>query len=115
LKAQDYPLARLILNRALELSPSNSAIEGMLGVTFLFSNDLENAAAAFKQALKHNPKEATAAWGLASMYSQFGFKSRYKGLAASAKAAGRPSGVLHPWMETILSNPRPGTPSQLDF
>lgn len=98
LKAQDYSLARVILNRVLELKPNYATAEAQMGVVFLFINDLESAQNIFKRALKHNSRDATALWGLAGLYKNFGFTAKYQALASRAQAAGRPAGITHPLM-----------------
>jgi len=101
MRVRDYAMARVILSRALEIQPNYAPAEAQLGQTFLFMNDLESAQAAFKQALQHNSRSALALYGLAGMYQQFGFKTKLQSYLNKAKASGRPSGTLHPWISAL--------------
>lgn len=101
LRSQDYAMARLVLSRSLEIKPNDARTEGVLGVTYMFMNDLESASETFKLALKHNRGEPTATYGLAALYRQFGFNSKFNQLQPRLKSASKPAGVLHPWMASL--------------
>jgi Flp pilus assembly protein TadD len=91
-------MARAIISRILEIKPKTPWAESQLGVVLLFMGDTESAQQAFNTALSHSKKEPTALWGKAAMYRHFGFEQKFAATLAQARAAGRPAGILHPWM-----------------
>lgn len=101
LRNQDYAMARLILSRILEIKPNDVRTEAVMGVTFMFMNDLETAAEQIKSVLKRNRNEPTALHALAALYKQFGFKSKLQGVQSRLKSVGKPYGVIHPWMASL--------------
>ncbi|MCC6276482.1 MAG: tetratricopeptide repeat protein [Oligoflexia bacterium] len=101
LQNQDYPLARVVLNRILEIKPDWAKAEALVGQVFMFMNDLESAHQSFKVALSHNSREPLALWGIAALYKEFGFGRKLGPMKAKAKASGRPSGVLHTWISSL--------------
>lgn len=101
LRAQDYAMARLVLSRSLEIKPNDAKTEGVLGITYMFMNDLETAAETFKLALKHDRNEANATYGLAALYRQFGFNQKFNQVQPRLKSVSKPAGVLHPWMASL--------------
>jgi len=60
------------------------------GMNFLFMNDLDAAQTQFAAALKANPENVTALWGMAALYNQFNFKTRWTSVTKS-KRAGNPN------------------------
>ncbi len=98
LGAQDYAISRLIASRVLELNSKNAEAQAQIGLSFLFMNDYELAATAFKQALKMSANNAVAVFGLAAIYKQFGFKSKYKTFSVRLKSVNKPKTIIHPWM-----------------
>lgn len=101
LKGQDYSMARLIFNRMNEIEPSSAEYTAWTGVTLMFMNDLEGAAAAFREALKKKGSDPVGLYGIAALYKQFGFTNRYKAIESRLKSAGKPKGYLHPWMSGL--------------
>ncbi len=99
LRSGDYATARVIYSRALEIEPKNAALEANLGTTLMFMNDLEGAQQSFQAALKLNSREPNALWGLAGLLSQYQFENKLKSAKSKARNAGRPSGVVHPWVQ----------------
>lgn len=100
--AQDYPFARAIYNRVLEIKPRYAPAKANMGLALLSMNDFDGASTHFKSAIKSNPKERVALWGLAAMYKEFNFKRKYKTMLSRAKRAGRPGRIQHPWVSTLL-------------
>jgi len=101
LRAGDYATARVIYSRALEIEPKNAALQANLGTSLMFMNDLEAAHQAFKDALKMRPSEPNALWSLAGLYNQFQFSGKARMARTRATSSGRPSGVVHPWVNNI--------------
>ncbi len=97
----DYPMSILILDRILEIEKNHSPSIALKGMNYLFMNDLEAAQVAFNTALKLNPDNTTALWGLAGLYNNFNFKSRLGPTLQKAKRAGSPKPPLHPWVRAI--------------
>ena len=101
-RAQDYSMAELILNRALDIEPKNADLMARIGVIKLYKNELQEAKAWFEKALQTQSSNAVALWGKAGLLKQFNFKAKFSTAVANAKRAGRPSGLLHPTIEKIL-------------
>lgn len=97
----DYPMSILILDRILEIEKNHSPSIALKGMNYLFMNDLEAAQGAFNTALKLNPDNAIALWGMAGLYNNFNFKSRLGPTLQKAKRAGSPKPPLHPWVRAI--------------
>lgn len=98
LSAKDFPTARLILNRVLELDPKNSRAQGWIGVAFLGMNDLVSAAAAFNECLKMNSREPLGLYGMLGLYRNFQFTTKVQQWAPRLKGIPLPTGPIHPWM-----------------
>jgi hypothetical protein len=64
-------------------------------------NNLELAFDSFKKALKINPNQPTAAWGVAGLYKEFDFKSKVGAAIEKAKRTGSPSSPVHPFMRAV--------------
>ncbi len=97
----DYPMSILILDRVLEIEKNHAPSIALKGMNYLFMNDLEAAQSAFGTALKINPENATALWGMAALYNNFNFKGRLGPTLRKAKRAGTPRPPLHPWVRAI--------------
>lgn len=100
-RAQDYSMAELILNRALDIEPKNATLMARIGVIKLYKNELQEAKGWFEKAISEQPNNALALWGKAGLLKQFNFTAKFTPALAAAKKAGRPSGLMHPSMEKI--------------
>jgi hypothetical protein len=74
-----------------------------MGVIKLYTNELAEAKALFEKATANGAGDALGYWGLAGLYHQFHFERKFKELLTLAKAAGRPSGPTHPYIDKILN------------
>lgn len=101
LRGQDYATARLIVSRILEIKPNDAKSESLLGMTLMSMNDLAAAAETFMTALKHNRNEPMAVYGLAALYRQFGFTTKFNKIQSRLKSLPKPTGVLHPWISAL--------------
>ena len=68
LSVKDYPLARLLSLRAIELDEKNAEVQNLLGVASFNSNMGQAAADAFKKALRINSKYAPAQANLGGVW-----------------------------------------------
>jgi len=64
LETGDVLHARQILYQALNTAPQNSLLHDLLGVSYLIEGDLVNASAEWNTALKGNPRDGVAEYGL---------------------------------------------------
>ncbi|MGE0764600.1 MAG: tetratricopeptide repeat protein [Bdellovibrionales bacterium] len=96
IKAKDYAMTELILNRALEIEPNSAALMADVGVINLYKRDYVSAKAWFEKALAKDPKNALALRGMAGLFRQFRFPTKYQQYATKAKAAGPAKGLTHP-------------------
>jgi Tfp pilus assembly protein PilF len=67
-------------------------------------NDFESAQQSFKRALSYNGSDPTALWGLAALYKNFEFANKYSQALSKATKSGRPTGVIHPWVQALLGD-----------
>lgn len=95
-KANDYSMAELILNRALEIEPENAAVMANIGSTNLYKRDYTKAKVWFEKALKKNSRQALARWGIAGLFKKFRFPTKRQSALSAAQEAGKPTGILHP-------------------
>lgn len=95
----NYQQAFATLSRLMEIDPANTAHLSESGVLYIYLNDMDLAIATFKESLKKDAKDATALWGLASIYKNFGFNQQSAKYLNLARAAGKPKGLTHPWMK----------------
>jgi tetratricopeptide (TPR) repeat protein len=102
-KAKDFAAAELVLSRASEIDPANKNCIARLGVIKLHKNELAEAKALFEKATAAPPVDALGYWGLAGLYHQFHFDKKFKETLAKARAAGRPNGPGHPFIDKILN------------
>jgi len=100
-RAQDYAMAELILNRALDIEAKDVNLMARIGVIKLYKNELQEAKGWFDKAIAEQSGNALALWGKAALFKQFNFNSKFGSAATAAKRAGRPSGLLHPSIEKI--------------
>lgn len=100
-RAKDFPAARIVLHRMIELSPESAFYQAELGMIYMNMNQLDLALVNFKEALKKDNKESTALSGLAGIYRQFGFSAKRDQFIARAKSAGKPQGISHPWAQNL--------------
>ncbi|MFZ3229796.1 MAG: tetratricopeptide repeat protein [Pseudobdellovibrio sp.] len=97
-KLGDYSQALATTSRMIEYEPNNMNWLAEAGVVYIYLNEVELAVATFKETLKKSPQDKTALWGLAGIYKKYGFLKQASILQAKAQAAGRPNGMIHPWM-----------------
>ncbi len=95
-RAQDYSMAELILNRALEIEPDNASLIANIGSVNLYKRDYPEAKVWFTKALAKNPKQSLARWGVAGLFKKFRFRTKFPAALSAAKSSGRPAGILHP-------------------
>jgi len=81
---RDFPLARLLSLRALELDDKNAEVLNLLGVASFQSNFGQDAADAFKKSLKVNSKYAPAQANLGVVWATYGDADKGKDLIAKA-------------------------------
>ena len=81
---KDYPLARLLALRAIELDDKNADLLNLLGVASMQSNQAQDAADAFKRALRVNGKHGPAQANLGAMWLVYGDADRGRDLIGKA-------------------------------
>ncbi|HEY1098559.1 MAG TPA: tetratricopeptide repeat protein, partial [Myxococcota bacterium] len=86
INVKDYPLARLLALRAIELDDKNADLLNLLGVASMQSNQAQDAADAFKRALRINGKHGPAQANLGALWLVFGDADRGRDLIAKAGA-----------------------------
>jgi tetratricopeptide (TPR) repeat protein len=84
LQAKDFPLARLLALHAVELDDKNADSLNLLGVASFQSNQAQEAAAAFKRALKQNARHPQALMNLGTLWATYGDADRARDFAARA-------------------------------
>jgi tetratricopeptide (TPR) repeat protein len=84
LQARDFPLARLLALRAIELDDKNADSLNLLGVAAFQSNQSQEAASAFKRALKQNARHPQALFNLGTVWAAHGDADRARDFAARA-------------------------------
>jgi tetratricopeptide (TPR) repeat protein len=84
LSVKDYPLARLLALRAIEIDEKNAEVHNLLGVAAFNSNMGQAAADAFKKALRINSKYAPAQANLGAVWATYGDVDKGKDLVAKA-------------------------------
>lgn len=104
LKGQDYAMAEMIYTRISEIETQSSRPLAMIGVVKLYKNELAEAKAWFDKALQKNAKEPVALWGIAGLYNAFHFQSHLGPALGKARAAGQPSGPLHPFIAKVVGS-----------
>lgn len=72
INVKDYPLAKLLAGRALEIDEKSTVLHNLQGVAYVGSNDMQSAAAAFKKAIKLDSKNSNALANLGTLYSIYG-------------------------------------------
>lgn len=72
IQVKDYPLAKLLAGRALELDEKSTVLHNLQGVAYAGSNDMQSAAASFKKAIKLDSKNSAALANLGTLYSLYG-------------------------------------------
>lgn len=100
-EGRDYAMSVLICDRILEIQPTYAPAMALKGTNYMFMNNLELAFDSFKKALKSNPSQPTAAWGVAALYKEFNFKSKVGAAVEKAKRAGSPSSPVHPFVRAV--------------
>lgn len=96
IKANDYSMAELILNRALEIEPENAAIMANIGSTNLYKRDYTRAKVWFEKAIARNSRQGLARWAIAGLFKKFRFPTKRQSALNAAQEAGKPIGILHP-------------------
>ena len=81
---KDYPLARLLALRAIELDDKNADLLNLLGVASMQSNQAQDAADAFKRALRVNGKHGPAQANLGALWLVYGDADRGRDLINKA-------------------------------
>ncbi len=84
ISVKDYPLARLLALRAVELDDKNAELLNLLGVASMQSNQAQEASDAFKRALRVNGKLAAAQANLGAMWLIYGDVERGRDLISKA-------------------------------
>jgi tetratricopeptide (TPR) repeat protein len=100
-EGRDYSISSVICDRIIEIAPQYSPAFSLKGVNYLFMNNLELAHDSFKKALKINPGQSTALWGLAGLYKEFGFRSKLGSAIEKARRAGNPMQPIHPFVRNV--------------
>ncbi len=100
-EGRDYSMSAIICDRILEVAPQYSPALALKGVNYLFMNNLELAYNSFKGALKINPGQSTALWGVAGLYKEFGFRAKLSSANEKARRAGNPMQPIHPFVRNI--------------
>ena len=72
ISVKDYPLAKILAGRALEIDEKSSALHNLQGVAHAGLNDMQSAAASFKKAIKLDSKNSAAFANLGTLYSMYG-------------------------------------------
>ena len=75
---KDYPLARLLALRALEIDDNSAELNNLHGVASYGANDAQSAADAFKKALRSNGRHGPSLHNLGVLYSAFGDDAKAK-------------------------------------
>lgn len=99
MKDGDVAQANALYNRVLEVKPQNTNAMAQIGVVHMFQGSWNEAYAYFGEVLKKDPKNPTALWGIVGIYNKFGYKEKLSKALAQARAAGKPSTVVHPLMK----------------
>lgn len=99
MKNGDFAQANAVYNRVLEIKPKDANALAQVGVVSMFQGAWSEAYAYFGEALKKDSKNATALWGLVGIYNKFGYKEKLNKALDQARAAGKPSTVVHPLMK----------------
>ena len=86
ISVKDYPLARLLSMRALEMDERNAELLNLLGVASMQSNYGQAAADAFKRALRINGRYAPAQANLGALWGIYGDVDRARDLVGKAGA-----------------------------
>ena len=100
LRADQPQTASGIFSKILEAEPASARAIASIGVCALHLNDYDAAYGSFKKALESDAKDATALWGLAGLYKQFGFTAKFEQVRARTKAMKEPK-LIHPWSKGI--------------
>lgn len=99
IKSGDYSQALSTTSRMMEYEPNNTNRIAQAGVIYMYLNEIDLAVSTFKETLKKSPNDKTALWGLAGIYKKYGFNQQANSWMMKAQAAGKPTGLLHPWMK----------------
>ncbi len=99
MKNGDPAQANAVYNRVLEIKPKDPNAMAQIGVVHMFQGSWDEAYAYFGEALKKDSKNVTALWGLVGIYNKFGYKEKLNKALNQARAAGKPSTVVHPLMK----------------
>lgn len=100
-EGRDYAMSALICDRTLEINPNYAPALALKGVDYLYMNDLELAFDSFKKALKINPQDPNANWGIAGLYKEFNFRAKAGAAIEKAKRAGSPAEPIHPFVRAV--------------
>lgn len=78
IQVRDFPLAKLLAGRAIELDEKNASLHNLQGVAYAGINDMQSAAASFKKALRVDARYAPALANLGTLYALYGDEGRAK-------------------------------------
>lgn len=100
-EGRDYSMSAIICDRIIEISPGYSPAWALKGVNYLFMNNFEMSFDAFKKALKINPSQSTALWGIAGLYKEFNFSGKLGSSTEKARRSGNPMNPIHPFIRNV--------------
>ncbi len=106
ISVKDFPLARLLSLRALELDEKNADLLNLLGVASFQANQAQAAADAFKKALKVNGRHAPAQANLGALYVTYGDVDKGKDLIAKAGSVDTSSPEILPQVRAASTGAR---------
>jgi tetratricopeptide (TPR) repeat protein len=72
IQVKDYPLAKLLAGRALEIDEKSTTLHNLQGVAYVGSNDMQSGAVSFKKAIKLDSKNSAALANLGTLYALYG-------------------------------------------
>lgn len=94
---KDFPPAFTITLRLSEIDPANVNYIAQLGMIQLYMNQLDLAAANFKEAMKKEPRQPLAVAGMHGLYKHFGFNKKKATLEPQLRKPASLQGIVHPW------------------
>jgi cellulose synthase operon protein C len=84
IQVKDYPFAKLLAGRALELDEKSATLHNLQGVAYAGSNDMQSAAASFKRATRLDSRLSAAWANLGTLYSLYGSDDRARDMFQKA-------------------------------
>lgn len=101
ISVKDFPLARLLALRAVELDEKNADTLNLLGVASFQANMAQAAAEAWKKALKVNGRHPQSLANLGALYALYGDESRGKDFVQKAGAVDTSSPDVLPQVKSV--------------